>query len=605
MKTWIAAGSTLAFAGLLAACASDGSTPTAPTPVPTPAPTPTPTPTPEVTPDSISLSLLGRFNTGVFAQSAAEIPGFDPASKRAFVVNARKGVIDVLDLTDPAQPVHLGEISAQTISAGAEINSLSLHDGILAVAIQAQDKTAPGYAAFYRASDLTLLGHVQIGSLPDMITFTPDGKTVLVANEAEPSLDYQIDPPGSVSVIDVRDPAHPVARTADFTAWDGKEAELRAKGVRIYGPNAKASQDLEPEYIAVSADSATAWVTLQENNALAKVDIAQAKVIDILPLGYKDHGVAGNGLDVSDADGKIDIRTWPGVRGLYLPDAIAAYSAGGKTYLVTANEGDSRAWSSDEAAYFGGDASKGFVEEFRVKHLVHKDGFDRRKNEDLPPQLRALAVGATLNPDVFGYCGATATNPGNCAKDEQLGRLNVTWTLGYQTNADGTPKLNGAGKLVYDALYSFGGRSIAIWDENGALVWESGDQIEKKLAELNPTYFNSDHETAKFDDRSDNKGPEPEGVALGRIGDKTFAFIGLERIGGVMIYDVTNPAAPSYVSYLNTRDFTADPTTAAAGDLGPEGLVFVSAAKSPNGKPLLIVGNEVSGTTAIYQVELH
>ncbi|TJZ76255.1 choice-of-anchor I family protein [Chitiniphilus eburneus] len=605
MKTWIAAGSALALAGVLAACATDDSNPATPTPTPAPAPTPAPTPVPEVTPDSISLELLGRFSTGVFAQSAAEIPAFDPASKRGFIVNAKKGVIDVLDLTDPAQPVHIGELSAQAILAGAEINSVSLHDGIVAVAIQAPDKTAPGYAAFYRAADLAPLSHVQIGALPDMITFTPDGKTVLVANEAEPSPDYQIDPPGSISVIDVRDIAHPVVRTADFTAWDGKEAELRAKGVRIYGPNAKASQDLEPEYIAVSADSTTAWVTLQENNALAKVDIAQAKVIDILPLGFKDHGLAGNGLDVSDADGKIDIRTWPGLRGLYLPDAIAAYAVDGKTYLVTANEGDSRAWFSDETAYFAGDASKGFVEEFRVKHLVHKDGFDRRKNDDLPPQLRALAVGGTLNPAIFGYCGATATNPGNCTKDEQLGRLNVTWTMGYQTNADGTPKLNGAGKLVYDALYSFGGRSISIWDENGVQVWDSGDQLETKLAELNPTFFNSDHEKAAFDDRSDNKGPEPEGVTLGRIGTKTFAFIGLERVGGVMIYDITNPKAPFYVSYLNTRDFTAaDPATPAAGDLGPEGLIFVPASKSPNGKPMLIVGNEVSGTTAIYQVVL-
>ena len=43
---------------------------------------------------------------------------------------------------------------------------------------------------------------------------------------------------------------------------------------------------------------------------------------------------------------------------------------------------------------------------------------------------------------------------------------------------------------------------------------------------------------------------------------------------------------------------------ATAGDLGPEGLVFIPAAQSPNGRPLLVVGNEVSGTTAVLQLNL-
>ncbi|HSC80982.1 MAG TPA: choice-of-anchor I family protein, partial [Chitinolyticbacter sp.] len=597
---------------ILAGCNNDGSSapmPPPPASTPTPTPTPAPAPAPEATPTTISLSLLGRFATGVFAEGASEIPAFDAASRRAFIVNAKKGVVEVLDLADPASPRLIGELSAQGIAAGAEVNSVSVNNGIVALAVQSPVKTDTGYAAFFRASDLAKLSHVAIGAQPDMITFTPDGKTVLVANEGEPSDDYQIDPEGSISVIDVTDPTQPVARTAGFAAWNGKEAELRAAGVRIYGQGASTAKDVEPEYIAISADGKTAWVTLQENNAFAKLDIATATVSDIVPLGYKDHGVAGNGFDASDADGaggvgKINIALRPGVRGLYLPDSIASYTVNGKTYLVTANEGDTRAWFSDEAVYFNGDASKGFFEEFRVKHLVHKNGFDRRKGDDLPAQLRLLAPGATLNPAVFGYCGATATDPGACAGDPQLGRLNVTWTMGYQTNADGSPKLNGAGKLVYDALYAFGGRSVAIWDESGKLVWDSGDAFEQQLATLIPDHFNTDHEATGFDDRSDNKGPEPEGIAIGRIGNKTFAFIGLERIGGVMTYDVTDPAAPVFVHYFNSRNFAAaDNTKPEAGDLGPEGLVFVPASRSPNGKPLLIVGHEVSGSTAVYQID--
>lgn len=404
-------------------------------------------------------------------------------------------------------------------------------------------------------------------------------------------------------MIDISNISKPSVRTADFRAWNGKENELRAKGVRIFGPNANAARDFEPEYITVSEDGKTAWVALQENNALAKLDVAGANITDILALGFKDHGLMGNGMDVSDRDEKINIQRWAGVRGLYMPDSIASYHSAGKTYIVTANEGDARAWGEDNQAYWDGDASKGFVEEFRVNHLTHPNGFDRRKGDDLPPQLRLLAKGAELNPVTFGYCGATAEGvAGDCRSDAQLGRLNITWTEGYQKNADGTPKLSPRGNLVYDHLYSYGARSFSIWDEAGQLVWDSGDQFEQKVKELFPTFFNSNHEENAFDNRSDNKGPEPEGVAIGKLGSKTFAFIGLERMGGVMLYDVTSPTKPVFVQYLNPRDFSKETNTAAAGDLGVEGLVFVPAKDSPNGKPLLIVGNEVSGTTSVLQI---
>lgn len=577
--------------------------------------------------DTIALKFLGRYSAGAFGVSAAEIPAFDPQSKRAFIVNAQQGVVDVLDMSAPEAPVKLGSIDANAIAEGAVVNSVAIHNGIIALAIEAAVKTDPGFVGFYRADDLSKLSHVTVGALPDMLIFTPDGSTVLVANEGEPNEDYSIDPEGSVSVIDVTDLLNPTVRTADFHAFNGQEAQLRARGVRIFGPGASAAQDFEPEYIAVSADSNTAWAVLQENNALAKIDIATATVTDILPLGFKDHGLEGQGLDASDTDGLADIKPWPGVRGLYMPDAMAAFEVDGSPYLVTANEGDARAWGENDSAYWAGDASKGFVEEFRVKHLVHRGGFDRRAGDDLPPQLRQLAAGALLNPDVFGYCGAIAGDPKACREDDLLGRLTVTWTLGYRTDDSGNPvmfnsngELDPAGdRLMYDALYAFGARSISIWSGEGELIWDSGDHMEQYLAsdecklgalrELPcKDFFNSNHEAgSSFDNRSDNKGPEPEGVAIGKLGDHTFAFIGLERMGGVMVYNVSNPHAPVFVDYLNTREdwVTSAPGTvlAAAGDLGPEGLVFVSAEDSPNGKPLLIVGNEVSGTTSVYGIE--
>lgn len=569
------------------------------------------------TPNTIELSKIGAYQSGIFAESAAEIPAYDAASKRLFVVNAQAGVLDVLDLSQPNQPVKIAEIQVHDIAEGAEVNSVAVHNGIVAIAIQAAVKTDPGYVALYQAKDLSKLAHVQVGALPDMLTFSPDGQTLLVANEGEPSDDYQVDPEGSISVIQLSNLTAPVVRTADFKAFNGQEAALRAQGVRIFGPNATAAQDFEPEYITVSQDGKTAWAALQENNALAKIDVVNAKVLAVYPLGFKDHGLDGNGMDVSDADGvdgtgSIKIQTWANVRGLYMPDAIASFDVAGKTYIVTANEGDARAWGEDTPEYFNNDTSKGFVEEWRVKHLVHADGFSRRLGDDLPAHLSQLAKGAELNPDNFGYCGATAGNAGDCRKDHLLGRLNITWTEGYQKNADGTPKLNERGNLVYDHLYSFGARSVSIWTENSAqngleLVWDSGDDFEQYIAEHHPEIFNANHEEAGMDNRSDNKGPEPEGVTLGQIGSKTFAFIGLERAGGVMVYDVSTPSAPSFVQYLNSREMSASTEQielGQAGDLGPEGLVFIAAKDSPNGQPLLVVGNEVSGSTAVYQLNL-
>ncbi|MEN8424715.1 choice-of-anchor I family protein [Acinetobacter junii] len=558
----------------------------------------------EPTPETIKLSVLGHYKTNIFAESAAEIPAYDAASKRLFVVNAQKGLVDVLDASKPEQPVHIAELSAHDYLADSEVNSVAVQNGIVAIAVQAKNKTDAGLVVFFNAKDLSFMSKVAVGSLPDMLTFSPNGKTVLVANEAEPNDDYSIDPEGSVSIIDIQDIKQPKASIADFRAWNSQKADLMAKGVRIFGPNATVAQDLEPEYITISGDSKTAWVTLQENNAIARIDIAQQKVTDIYPLGYKDHGVMGNELDVSDRDSKIDIKTWTGLVGMYQPDSIANYQVNGQTYLVTANEGDSREWLKDEDAYFAGNLAQGYVENIRMKHLFNSKGFNTEG--DYPAHLQKIAngvKGAKLNPVTFAYCGATATEAGDCRKDSNLGRLNIAWNMGYQTNADGSPKLDANGRLTYDKLYAYGARSFSIWNTQGQLVWDSGSEFEKKAAELFPTYFNTDHEAVSLDDRSDNKGPEPEGITLGAIGAKTFAFIGLERMSGVMVYDITTPMQPKFVEYFTTRNFV-ETDSAKQGDLGPEGLIFIAAKDSPNGKPLLVVGNEVSGSTAIYQVNV-
>lgn len=894
------------------------------------------------------------YASGVFDQGAAEISAYDPASRRLFVINASAGTVDILDAAVKGQLTHLG-----TIDAGGGINSVAARHGRIAVAVQADDKVSHGMVKLYNADGELQAGY-EVGALPDMLTFTPDGAKILVANEGEPSDDYAVDPEGSVSIIDLT--AGSVA-TVGFGAYNDRRHSLLNKGVRVFGVNAvgadaSVAEDLEPEYIAVSPDGATAYVTLQENNALAVIDIASATLKDIVALGYKDHGhgqphlmtfpvvdrpllgttpagqeillggfsglwytgvdgrgrstfvtvpdrgpngeptdvdqdgnaerpfalpeyqarvvhlaldprrgevkitgqtlltyadgdpvtglpnipaldeepvdlygqplpydpmgadmegivvdragnywmvdeyrpaiykfsasgtllaryvpqgtaalaggevgdygsetlpavyakrranrgfeamaldsdngvlyafiqspienpdssvtnksdvirmlaidmtdgtpvaeyvyllernlyagvggradklgdaffdqgrqrfyvverdsgttadatksvfevdlkgatnlladgvtllegktleqhtadelamagvkpmhkqkvmdlaslgylagdkvegltllpdgamailndndfglealpiasdgsvamvaepvpptlgvvhFGGNTLDASDKDKRAHLQNWP-VFGMYLPDSIYAYSVDGLTYVVTANEGDAREWGE-------------FAEEARVKDLM-------------------------LDPMVF-------PDAAMLQEDNAMGRLNVTTTMG---------DLDGDGD--YDRLYAFGGRSFSIWDVNGHLVWDSGDQFERILADRHPDYFNVSNDDNDLDSRSDNKGPEPEGLTLGEVNGKTYAFIGLERDSGIMVYDIQDPRHPRFVTYLSQRDFTADPASGSAGDLGPEGLLFIPAEESPTGKPTLVVANEISGTTTAYTLNL-
>ena len=508
----------------------------------------------------IDLNPIGTYETGQFDESAAEIVAHDPTTQRVFVVNAEKGAVDVLSITDPTNPALDGTLFA----AGGDVNSVAVHEGLLAVAVAAPIAQDPGSVEIYDTATLGLVASVTVGALPDMLTFTPDGSKIVVANEGEPDNYCDAgagDPEGSISIIDISEGVENVNQdnvaTAGFTRFNARADALREAGVRIFGPNATVAQDLEPEYIAVDARSKTAWVSLQENNAFAIVDLDDAVVTDIVPLGFKDHDAAGNGIDASNRDDAINMANWP-VHGMYMPDAIDAYRHGNRTYVVSANEGDARDYDC-------------YSEEARIGDLDLDTG---------------------IFPD-FEYLQA----------EENLGRLNTTTsfdTIGFDLDGDEYVPLTEPAT----ELYSYGARSFSIWDSSGRLVFDSGDDFERITAAAIPDDFNSNNdENDSFDSRSDDKGPEPEGIEIARVYSKTYAFIGLERVGGIMIYDITNPRKPHFVVYVNNRDFAGDAEAGTAGDLGPEGLVFVAAEDSPNGMPLLIVGNEVSGTTTIFQID--
>jgi len=503
-------------------------------------------------PFSLSLTPIGTHTNGPpYNTSAAEIVAHEPATQRLFVVNAQGRRIDVLDIQDPTAPTKIGELDLSSV--GPVVNSVAARNGVLAVAVEAEIKTDSGMVVFYDV-DLNITGAVKVGALPDMLTFTPDGRHVLVVNEGEPNTynDFgsetngpSIDPEGSISIINLDwGPKHANnrVRTVRFTEFNNKPLD---PSVRIYGPNATVAQDIEPEYITVSADSKTAWVTLQENNAIATIDIRTARITRIDGLGFKDHSLPGNGLDASDQDGGINIANWP-LWGVYMPDTIASYKVGGQTFLVMANEGDTRVWP-------------GYSEEVRVSAL-------------------------TLDPTAF-------PNGDDLKQSNRLGRLTIT-RAGTDPDNDGD----------VDTLFSLGGRSFSIRTTTGRLVFDSGDEFEQLTAAALPANFNASHTANTRDSRSTSKGPEPEGLVIGKAYGRTLAFIGFERIGGIAVYDISNPYSPELLDYINNRDFTNPFSFPTAGDLGPEGLTFIHASDSPNHKPLLVVAHEVSGSTTIFEL---
>lgn len=483
----------------------------------------------------------------VDANGSAEILAFDSATKRLFVLNSTATKVEVLDFSNPKDIKNIKSVDMTAYGAGA--TSVAVKNGLVVATVDVPN-FGDGKVVFMDI-DGKLLNSVTVGNLPDMVCFTPDGNYVLTANEGQPSDDYLTDPEGSVSMIDISNGIENLSQsdvyTLDFHAFDAKKQALIDNGVRIFGYNASVSQDVEPEYITISSDSKKAWVSLQENNAIATIDLVNKTIVDILPLGLKDFGLEENAFDASDKNDSIFLSSYANVKGLYMPDAIASYTVNDVTYVVTANEGDQREYDHIDEDVSIGDAS--------------------------------YVLDSTIFPNA------------NFLKQEHvLGRLAVSPYSG-DTDMDGD----------FDELHAFGARSFSIWNgTTGALVYDSKNDFEKITA-LDPMYkslFNASNSNNNFKNRSDNKGPEPEGVVIAAINGKFYAFVGLERVGGIMTYDITDPINPVFVNYSNQRNLGEDE----GGDLGPEGIIYLNPAESPNDTAMVLVANEVSSTISIYYI---
>lgn len=473
---------------------------------------------------------------------SAEISAFMPAKKMLFVVGGEKN-LEIVDLKNPAEPKSIGRVKLP-----GDASSVTVYENLIAVSLLNDPEWEIGHVQVMRYDDsLEVLSLHEVCHMPDMITFTPDGKNLLLACEGSPSEDFSKDFEGGIAVFSISDKPTPEAwknpkktvvgfETLDSTAL--LNVGVRKTGVKSFW------QSLEPEYITVSENSKIAWISLQENNALVKFDVQSKKILSVFPLGFVDHSKPGFGLDIVD-NKKIEIKNYP-LRGLRQPDGIAAFQVNGKNFVMTANEGaavnDYEAWT------------------------------DITTPAELAKQNR-------LDTSVF-----------NQGLLDELNEISVS----NLERCDVAPNVTPSGKCPF--MYTFGTRSVSIFEgENGQLIWDSGEMFEQAFAKMAPDYFNwnSKKDKIKMDSRSDKSGCEPENVTTGMVGKKLYAFVGLERTSSIAMLDLMDVKKPKLV------DMYFDPKYR-----GPEGLLFIPAEKSPlKGQALLVVGFEYNKTLVVYKVK--
>lgn len=486
---------------------------------------------------------VGRANAD---GGVAEIVTYNKDDKIFYVVSGMTQSIDLVKInsdgsTECKKRINIGDVlKGQDINVGDMTSvSYSNEKNLLAVAVQDEDYKNNGHIVIldkegnYKES-------FECGVQPDMVTFTKDGKYIISADEGEPREGYVngIDPKGSVTIIDVEN------KSTNKVEFNIDRDEALKDGL-LLKKGSNPVEDLEPEYIAISDDNKTAFVSLQENNAIASIDIESGEINYVKGLGFIDHSLPGNEIDAVRGKGdnaQIDIKR-DNFFGTPMPDGIAFLSKNGKDYILTANEGDAREWGKKKNKYENTKSKK----------------FDEKADK----------------------------------KTEYLDN----------DKTDGLDK---------DKIYLLGGRSFSIYDASDLTrVYNSGSDFEKITARIFPDFFNTSNDEDKgvdeLDARSNKKGPEAENITVLNIKDKTYAIVGLERISGIMIYDITDPSNPVYKDYFNNRIFIKSVNDGEEiglekrGNIGPEGLCAIEAKDSPTGKPLVLVANEVSGTVQVIE----
>ena len=554
--------------------------------------------------ESLSLSVVGSHVSGNdFDTSSAEIVSYDKTTDKLYVVNAQDQSVDVLTFNEQGEPEKQGsiDVSAAQTKAGITLgaaNSVVAKNGLVAIAIENDHKQSDGVIALFNSGDLSFVNVYAAGALPDMVTMTEDGKMLVAANEGEPSGDYLNDPEGSVTIIDISagtgDEQAVVTQIDfnDFNAGQSRHSEL--DNVRLPAPHgASVSQDLEPEYVAITSDN-KAVIALQENNAFATINLDTKAVESIKGLGTKSWASVADGgqgyqLDLTNKDDEFTLNSYPQLVGYYMPDSIAAFTIDGEEYVISANEGDGREYIYEATKQACDDADHDWDGD-DAPAADELDDCISYTDEGRGKDLDVAADHPLMNESIYGVDGTIANK-------NAIGRIKVLMDNDTIAANENVP--------------TFGARSFSIWNAQGEQVFDSGSMLSE-IANTT-SHFNTSNDGQENDNRSDDKGVEPEAIEVAVINGATIAFVGLERHGGIAAFDVSKPEAPVFLDYINNRDFSADVCTAvddgecdndtynpAVGDLGPESIEYFSREDGH----YIAVGNEVSGTTTVFDLNV-
>ena len=511
-----------------------------------------------------SSSLLGRFDLTGFSVDpdiggdglVAEISAFNYFSKSRGLYSVTIGGSDrvsVIDWSNPSDP----ELVEQKRILGYETASVIASKGLIAVgAAPSSYGTTPSISIinfFKMNSDGQLLdlGEVDTGFLTDNITLSRNGKKIFVANEGEVNDDYTIDPVGSISIITLNRKSPDLSPVVDITLPELNDSSisLLGDGIRFSGKAGVTNsfeQDAEPEYLAEV--SKYLFVTLQESNTVARINLRTNQVEAYIGLGVVDYSQVS--VDLDDKDGGFNPIGGQDVVGLRMPDTIDAWKKGKNIYFITANEGDSR----DREDF-------GYIDESRNKDLGYLG---------VPDRLKPIVDGNDTNEALI----LNILDDSDPAND-------FTFESGSRT---GTP-------------VSFGSRSLSLFDGiTGELLWDSWMTDTIKGIDYNTSLQNIAEHAGIYDDgRSDDKGVEPEGIIVVDYKGRRYAVGSLERTtagdktgsspdpvtqGGLLVvYDVTNPNDVDFVTYQQVSR-------------SPEGLEIIRANQNPTGRLLLGVSSE-------------
>ena len=503
-------------------------------------------------------------------EGSGEIATFHPGSKRIFATNGVKNAIDIFDISNVAAPKKVGSVSLAPY--GNDVTSVAAGRDVVVAAVLVSEKfsatgaptTPNGKLVVFDTNGKVLSSPDILGVLPDAVTFAPNGTTALVAIEAslvcakddpattaKEDTDYSkaSDPEGGVSIVDLSNPAAPVVKFAGFSQFN--VAQMRAKGIALSSVVNSVAKDFEPELIT-AVDNTYAYVTIQEANAIGKLNIETASFESITRAFESKLSLTAR--DTSDRDSGAGPRNYANVVGASQPDAIAGFKIGSGHYFVTANEGDAREYTC--------------------------------LNDDL--RSSSLKVDSRRFPTWSALSASAA-----------LGRAKVNPNIGDK---------DGDGDI--DTIHLRGSNSMTMY-RNGMVLWDSGDLLDQiqisafGVANINGSHsLSSDKSTMNYvgQDRSDDKGSEPEGVAVGMVGDRRVAILGLERMTALVVFDITEPRSPVFQEWLQMLPAKATPAKDVK-HFSPEGIVFVPADKSPSGKALFITSYELSGSLSIHQIE--